>query len=411
VTSSAERFDIVICGGGLIGASLASALAPLDLAVAVIEAVPPDAAHHTSFDERSIALANGSRRIFETLGLWPQMAVEATPIKSIHISDMGRFGFARVNADELALPAVGYVLATRALGRVLWGALADRPHIVSFVPAQVTRAEPDAEGVTLEIERGSEQRRIRASLVVAADGAHSSLREQFGVALDTAEYRQSAVVTTVLPQKFHAHTAFERFTPSGPLAVLPYVNGRCAVVLTLSNADAAAAAAWSDAEFLAELQRRFGFRLGRFLEVGRRTLYPLALKKARTTSAGRCVVIGNAAQTLHPIAGMGFNLGLRDVACLAETIADRKAAGATNFGARELLDAYDRWRAADRRGLIDFTDGLVRLFGSPLGLVARLRDLGLLLFDAAPPAKVGLAWLSTGVAARMPKLARGVSLI
>jgi 2-octaprenyl-6-methoxyphenol hydroxylase len=180
----------------------------------------------------------------------------------------------------------------------------------------------------------------------------------------------------------------------------------------LSPALAESALAWSDQEFLAEVQRRFGFRLGRFLEVGRRTPYPLSLTRSVRTSAARCVIVGNAAQGLHPVAGMGFNLGLRDVASLAELVAERRDAGHVDAGSPDLLADYDAWRRADRAGVIAFTDGLVRLFANPLGVVQRLRSLGLLAFDLLPPAKAALSRLSTGAwnDARVPKLARGVAL-
>jgi 2-octaprenyl-6-methoxyphenol hydroxylase len=191
------------------------------------------------------------------------------------------------------------------------------------------------------------------------------------------------------------------------LALLPLSDGRCTLVLTLKPAMAEAAMAWTDTEFLAELQRRFGLRLGRFLKVGRRVPYPLSLSRASRTSAERCAIVGNAAQGLHPVAGMGFNLGLRDAASLAELVAEQRAG---DVGAVTLLRRYDAWRAADRGGIIAFTDGLVRLFSSPLGAVQRLRNLGLLAFDVLPPAKTALSRLSMGAAGRQPKLARGVAL-
>jgi 2-octaprenyl-6-methoxyphenol hydroxylase len=181
------------------------------------------------------------------------------------------------------------------------------------------------------------------------------------------------------------------------------------LVLTLTKDAAQSALAWSDSEFLAEVQRRFGFRLGRFLKVGRRVPYPLSLTQSDRTSAPRCVIIGNAAQGLHPVAGMGFNLGLRDVASLAELIAECARSGA-DPGSAKLLSEYDAWRSADRGGVIAFTDGLVRVFSNPLSSVARLRNLGLLAFDLLPPAKSALSRLSTGGGGRVPKLARGVAL-
>src|SRR6185437_1599739 len=232
---------------------------------------------------------------------------------------------------------------------------------------------------------------IEARLIVAADGVQSAVRGAFGVEAQSRDYGQTAVITTVLPQRFHDHVAYERFTDSGPLALLPLEGGRCALVLTLDRAAAEAAMSWSDVEFLGELQRRFGFRLGRFLKVGRRSQYPLSLTRALRTSAQRCAIVGNAAQALHPVAGMGFNLGLRDVASLAEIIADHRHEPQFDAGAAGLLAEYDAWRAADRRGVIAFTDGLVRLFASPLRTARGLRNAGLLAFDLLPPAKAALS--------------------
>ena len=229
---------------------------------------------------------------------------------------------------------------------------------------------------------------IDAKLIVAADGAQSAVRGAFGIEADVRDYEQTAVITTVLPQRFHDNVAYERFTPSGPLALLPLDGGRCTLVLTLTKDAAQAALAWSDEEFLAEVQRRFGFRLGRFLKVGRRVPYPLSLTQAARTSAPRCVIIGNAAQGLHPVAGMGFNLGLRDVASLAELIAERAGKDA-DAGSRELLAEYDAWRSADRGGVIGFTDGLVRIFSNPLSSVRGLRNLGLLGVRSAAPRQGG----------------------
>ena len=401
-------FDVAIVGGGMVGATLAVALAPLHLRVALIEAVPHNAASQPSFDERTTALSNGSRRILETIGVWPAVNAQATPIAKIHVSDRGRFGFARIDASEQGLPAMGYVLPNRALGSALWSLLPS-PGIKIFCPAQVSGLAANEEAVKIEIAEAGATIAIDAKLIVAADGAQSVVRSAFGVAAEVRDYNQTAVITTVLPQRFHDNVAYERFTPEGPLALLPLDGGRCTLVLTLAKDAAQSALAWSDQEFLAEVQRRLGFRLGRFLKVGRRVPYPLSLTQSDRTSAPRCVIIGNAAQGLHPVAGMGFNLGLRDAACLAELIAENLASDA-DPGSAKLLSEYDAWRRADRGGVIAFTDGLVRLFSNPLSGVARLRNLGLLAFDLLPPAKSALSRLSTGGGGRVPKLARGVAL-
>jgi 2-octaprenyl-6-methoxyphenol hydroxylase len=409
-TPATQDFDIAIVGGGMVGASLGAALAPLGLRIALIEAIPHDSGASPSFDERTTALSNGSRQILETLGLWSQVQSSATRIAKIHISDQGRFGFARIDAAEQGLAAMGYVVPNRELGRALWPRLAASADIRVCCPATVSQITEGGQAVRLEIAGAGTA--IAAKLVVAADGANSAVRRAFGIDAQTRDYEQTAVITTVLPQRFHEHVAYERFTPSGPLALLPLDGGRCTLVLTLSPAMAESAMAWSDQEFLAEVQRRFGFRLGRFLKVGRRTPYPLSLTRSTRTSAGRCVIVGNAAQGLHPVAGMGFNLGLRDVASLAELIAEHRSERGFDAGSPGLLAEYDAWRRADRAGVIAFTDGLVRTFANPLGAVQRLRSLGLLAFDLLPPAKAALSRLSTGAGndARVPKLARGVAL-
>ncbi|MDP9009403.1 MAG: 2-octaprenyl-6-methoxyphenyl hydroxylase [Pseudomonadota bacterium] len=403
-------FDVAIVGGGMVGATLGVALAPLNLRVAIIEAIPHDAVAQPSFDERTTALSNGSRRILETLGVWPALSALATPIRKIHVSDQGRFGFARIDAAEQNLSAMGYVVSNRDLGNALWSRLSASSGLEVYCPAEVSQVSANAQSVTVEIAQKGAKTTIDAKLIVAADGAQSAVRSAVGVDAQVRDYEQTAVITTVLPQRFHDNVAYERFTPSGPLALLPLDGGRCTLVLTQTKDAAQSAMAWSDQEFLAEVQRRFGFRLGRFLKVGRRVPYPLSLTRAVRTSSERCVIIGNAAQGLHPVAGMGFNLGLRDLASLAELIAEGAGQEAADPGSPALLAEYDAWRAADRGGVIAFTDGLVRMFANPLSSVRRLRNLGLLAFDLLPPAKAALSRLSTGGNGRVPKLARGVTL-
>ncbi len=335
-----QSFDVAIVGGGMVGATLSVALAPLKLRIALIEAIPQTSAAQPSFDERTTALSNGSRRILETLGVWQQVNRFATPIAKIHVSDQGHFGFARIDAAELGLAAMGYVLPNRELGNALWPRLISSAGLRVFCPAEVGAITAAEDAVAMDVIGGGDRTRIDAKLIVAADGVQSMVRSAFGVEAQSRDYEQWAIITTVLPQRYHDNVAYERFTPSGPLALLPLQNGRCALVLTLAPAVAQAAMAWSDQEFLAEVQRRFGYRLGRFLKVGRRVPYPLSMSRATRTSSGRCVIIGNAAQGLHPVAGMGFNLGLRDVASLAELIAERAGCADGDPGSPALLAEY-----------------------------------------------------------------------
>ena len=395
----------------MVGASLALALGSLPLDVVVVEAVPADSDGQVSFDARTTALSNGTRRIFAALGLWDELAREATPIRRIHVSDRGRFGATRLDAAEQGVPALGYVLENRLLGAALWRRLEALPRTRLWTPAEVGALALEADHAVLSVRRGRDEVLLHARLVVAADGASSIVRRESGVEADRWDYGQTAVITNVVPERFHEHIAYERFTPTGPLALLPIADGRCVLVWTLAPEAATRALGLDEATFLAELQQCFGWRLGRFMKAGRRHAYPLALTRAEAQSAERVAIIGNAAQGLHPIAGQGFNLGLRDAATLAEVIAEELVADAPDPGSAALLARYANWRRADRHALIAFTDGLVRLFGSPFAPVRAARGLGLVLFDLSSTAKTALARLSLGFAGRLPRLARGLPLV
>lgn len=406
--------DVAIAGGGLVGASLALALAQLQLRVALIEAAPFGAAEQPSFDDRSTALSNGSRRIFEGLGVWPLLEREATAIRRIHVSDQGRFGFTRIDAREQGLNDLGFVVVNRVMGATLWRRLNAEPSITVLAPAKVQSMQlaQHAQRIECVLEDGS-TRIVQAKLAVAADGARSTLRQSAGIGASTWDYEQVALVSNVLSQQFHDHVAYERFTPAGPLALLPITEGRLGLVWTFAPDTAKEMAELSDAEFLARLQDTFGFRLGRFTRIGRRQLYPLALTRSDEYVAERLAIVGNAAQTLHPIAGQGFNLGLRDAVSLAEVLADGQAQVGVSFDAGDgmWLQRYREWRAADRGNIVRFTDGLVRLFSQPLGPIKLLRNAGMLALDLMPAAKDALSQLSLGAAGRVPRLARGAQLV
>ncbi len=405
--------DLAIVGGGLVGASLALALRPTGLRVALIEGVAPDAAAQPSFDDRTTALGNGTRRVFEALGVWSVMAAEAAPIRQIHVSDAGRAGFARLDAREHDIDAFGYVITNRSMGRSLNAALAQCVDLERRIPARCTSVTFDAEGVVLQTEPSA--RALRAQLVVAADGANSLVRAAAGLEASLEDYQQAAIVAHVASSRLADGTAYERFTPNGPFAVLPLHDGHYGVVWTLAPAAAEEVLALSDADYLARLQTAFGWRIGRLLQVGKRQSYPLRLSRAAGVTAERCVLIGNAAQALHPVAGQGFNLGLRDAVTLAEVLAEsledvRRRETRLDIGSAPVLAEFSRRRVADREGIIDFTDKLVKLFGDQRPGVPLLRDVGLLLFDLSPTAKQAMSRLSWGFAGRTPRLARGLSL-
>lgn len=393
--------DVAIAGGGMVGLSLAAALADLPLEVAVVEPVAAEADEQPSFDARTTALSSGSRRVLEAVGVWPALAARATPIRRIHVSERGAFGTATLEAGEQGLPALGYTIENRLLGLALRERVA-RAKGVHLRPGRVAGLEPGADAVRLLTDAGEA---IEARLLVAADGARSSVRDALGIGASVADYGQQAVIAHVDTTKFHAYTAYERFTATGPLALLPIVEGRSAVVWTLAPDAARRALALDDGAFLAELQQAFGLRLGRFTRVGRRQAYPLALTQAERLTVPRAVVLGNAAQSLHPVAGQGFNLALRDAAMLAELLAE-----GGDPGAPALLARYAEWRTPDREAVVRFTDTLVRGFGLPLGPLRRARGHGLVLFDLLRPVKREFARRTMGLAGRQPRLVRGLPL-
>jgi 2-octaprenyl-6-methoxyphenol hydroxylase len=379
-----NHYDIVIAGGGMVGSSLALAIAPLGLKVAMVEPVVRAAAAQPSFDDRSTALSRSTQRMFEAMGLWDDIVAAATPITRIHVSDKGRFGFSHIDAGEEGVEALGYVVINRVLGEVL----------------------QSADMATVTTDADDTRHDLTCKLLVAADGTNSTVREMIGITADQVEYGQRAVIGNLLTEKRLDGCAYERFTEHGPLAILPIADGRAGFVWNVPEQDAERVLGLSDQEFISELQRTFGNRLGGFSRVGKRASYPLMLSKAIRLTTQRAVLVGNAAHGLHPAAAQGFNLGLRDVAALCDCIADAPE----DAGDAELLERYVEWRRHDQKKLVGFTDGLVRLFGRVNPPLRMLRNMGMLGFDLVPGVRSLFAKHTMGLAGRLPRLSRGVPL-
>ena len=403
-----RHYDIVIAGGGMIGTSLALALAPLGLRVALVEAIARQVDTQPSFDDRSTALSRSTQRMFEAMGLWPEIVAAATPIRGIHVSDQGRFGFSHIDAREQGVDALGYVVINRVLGSVLQRALAALDDIDIVCPARITGIELAPDMATATVEADGAAARLTCSLLVAADGANSQVRDMMGITAEKSLYGQRAVIGNLLPEKDIANMAYERFTPHGPLAILPVADRRAAFVWTVSEEDAERVLALGDDEFLAELQDQFGYRLGAFSRVGKRAGYSLELSRALRLTATRSVLVGNSAHGLHPVSAQGFNLGMRDVAAIVDCIADAQASTPFDPGSAQVLDRYSEWRRADQKKLVRFTDGLVKLFGSNRRPLRILRDVGMLGFDLVPGVRSIFAKHTMGLAGRLPRLSRGV---
>lgn len=404
-----KHYDVIVAGGGMVGSCLACALSGQGLRIASVEAVPPELSGEPGYDDRAIALAYGTRRIFAGLNLWHDIEAGATPIHRIHVSDRGHFGAVRMDRSDEGLPAIGYVVPARVIARVLTEAVGRLDEVDRYCPARVTGTTQAGDRVEVLIGQGEAAETVSTRLVVAADGADSALRERAGIDSVQTDYRQTAIVTNVTPQLPHHNVAYERFTDSGPLAVLPMPEGRCAVVWTVASEQADAVMALDDDDFLEQLQARFGQRLGRLLRVGRRQSWPLRLLSARRPVADRLALVGNAIHTLHPIAGQGFNLGARDVAALAEVLVDAVRAG-EDPGSSQVLARYADWRRRDHASVTVFTDGLARLFMLPVPGLGLARGAGMVALDLLPPAKRLLTRLTMGRAGRMPRLSRGLPL-
>ena len=388
--------SLAIIGGGLVGASLALALQDGARArgwrIHLIEPFEPGHEYQPSYDARSTALSYGTRLIYQRLGLWEHIAERAEPILRIHVSERGSFGAARLDCTREGVEALGYVVENAWIGHCLWQALDDQV-VIRHCPAEVERLEPGATGYRLSFTDGQQ---LECDLTVLADGGRSGLREQLGIQVSRRPYGQTALIANITPGKPHGGLAFERFTEDGPMALLPLQDDRCALVWTRSQVDAARLAQAHEAVFLGELQEAFGYRLGALQQVGARHLYPLTLIEAEEQVRSGLVVLGNAAHSLHPIAGQGYNLSLRDVEALSVALLRSDAA----LGDLAVLQEYARRQRFDQRVTVGFSDQVTRLFGDSGRLVAAGRNLGLLGLDLMPTAKRWFARQAMGLGTR-----------
>jgi 2-octaprenyl-6-methoxyphenol hydroxylase len=421
-----NHFDLIIIGGGLAGASLACALKNSSLKIALVEAFELNTDSQPSYDDRTVALSYGSRCIFDSMGLWSSLAPFAEAINTIHISDRGHFGVTRLSKEQEGVEALGYVLENRAIGQQLYADMAEGLSekgggITLFCPARLNTLQQDKQQVSVEILTGGESQKLSAKLLVAADGNNSQVMKLLAIGSSRQSYDQVALISNVTPGNKHNNVAYERFTDTGPLAFLPMQKNRCSVVWTLGPQQADALHALDEAHFLQQLQQRFGYRLGQLQKAGKRQIYPLFLQSATQMVHGRVALIGNAAHSVHPVAGQGFNLALRDVALLSELIVDSLPGSlsgsptdsgqtALDIGRQTMLQNYANLREDDIRRVYRFTDALVKTFSNNITALAQLRSLSLLMVDVVPDIKHQLAAQSMGLSGRLSRLNRGLPL-
>ncbi|WP_394145516.1 2-octaprenyl-6-methoxyphenyl hydroxylase [Vibrio atypicus] len=391
-----KQFDVVIAGGAMAGMTLALAINKLSerpLSVAVVEPFKAEHQSHPGFDSRSIALSFGTVEILKQLDLWQEIAPVATAIEHIHVSDRSHAGMAEICAKEVGVETLGYVVELADVGRIYHKQVESCESIELLCPELVTAIERKQEEALITLESGE---RIAAKLVVAADGAMSNCCQQVGLTLNKHNFDQVAVIANVTTQEAHCGRAFERFTNSGPVALLPMSEGRMSLVWCLRPEDAEAVMALDDEAFLTQLQAAFGWRLGKLEKVGQRASYPLLLRYREQNISHRFAVVGNAAQTLHPIAGQGFNLGIRDVVSLAEEI----ARSSQDPGDYSVLSGFKQRRESDREATIGLTSSLVHLFSNDYLSLRVGRNLGLVAMDNCSVLKAPLLARTLGLVAR-----------
>jgi 2-octaprenyl-6-methoxyphenol hydroxylase len=399
------KCDVAIIGGGLVGLVAARLMSAQGRSVRLIESRPLAVESPALLDVRSIALSLSSLKIMQAVGLEAGLHSQMTPISDIHISSAGHFGVTRLHARDLKLERMGAVVEYHVLMRHFLQSVESDPAIEIISPAQFVSLQQHPDRVILKLETQSELQELEAALVLVADGANSQVRDALQIQSQRHDYRQSAIIANVKVQDARAGWAFERFTSSGPLAMLPLSDRRYALVWTqrVSQADALIQA--PDDEFIRQLQQLFGYRLGYITQVGRRDRFDLKLIQAQQLVTGRCVLIGNAANTLHPVAGQGFNLALRDVAYLYDLLNGLDPNG---DACESALAGYQKQRASDQQQTIRLGHGLVELFSNSLPLLNHLRAGALAALDVCPLLKHEFCWNAMGYGAGSSSLMRGV---
>ncbi|QBG37238.1 2-octaprenyl-6-methoxyphenyl hydroxylase [Litorilituus sediminis] len=410
---SAQQFDVVISGGGLSGSLMALSLSELvksdgsKLAIAIIEANPKSdnqGQHAPLFDDRVLALSHGSARYLEKLSVWQHLQQDACAIADIDISDRGHFAKARLSAAEYHVNALGYVIDMALIGRGLLKVLANKTNVHWFNPDKIEDINWQEQHVDVALQSGT---CLQGKLLLACDGVKSPCRERANIEVSFDDYQQVALIANVATQKPHLHKAYERFSNQGPIAMLPLPQskaqavgqGRCSLVWTMTPDEAERIQALSDDDFKRELESAFGLWLGQILHVGKRDVYPLVLLQAKQQTYHRMALVGNSSHTIHPIAGQGFNLGLRDVADMASLIAEQLNADMLNsddVGSFALLQKYQQLRSKDQQEVIWLTDSLVRLFANDLPPLVVGRNIGLQMLGALSPFKNALVKKTMG---------------
>lgn len=397
--------DIVIVGGGMVGMAAALALSKYNINITLIEHIEVKGDSHPSYDDRTLVVNRASIRFWENLGIWKNLSESITPIKKVHVSNKGHFGSVRFDAKDYELDALAYIVEAKKIGLKLKQEIQKINNITIICPAQVTEFKHENSEVVLSYNQNNNIESLSCKLLLAADGAQSQIRKKLQLETHIKSYHRTAIICNITPEKKHNNCGYERLTNTGPTAVLPFVSNRCGFVWTVTEDRAAEILALNDEEFLKQAQKQFGYRLGKFIKVGKRSSYPLYLVTVPQQVKSRTILLGNAAHSMSPISAQGLNLAIRDIASLIDIITNALENN-LDVGSQQVLTQYQNTVEKDQNQTIKYTDDLMSWFKINNPIVNSFRSLGLFTLDQLPLIKFDLFTRASGFRDKTAKLLR-----
>ncbi|MFK8011628.1 MAG: 2-octaprenyl-6-methoxyphenyl hydroxylase [Marinicellaceae bacterium] len=375
-----KDFDITIVGGGLVGMAAALALSKYDLKICLLESIAGDDTFHPSYDDRTLVVNKASICFWKNIGVWQKVVEHITPIKKVHVSSKGYFGSVNYDAKKYNLEALAYIVEAKVLGLNLKQSIRAVKNIHIICPAHVVDFKEEKNNITIEYQEDESVNKISSKLMIAADGAQSHIRQKLQLVTHVKSYEKSAIICNITPEMKHDYCAYERLTTTGPTALLPFINNRCGFIWTVEESKLNNILELSDDDFIKQAQTQFGYRLGKFLKVGKRTAYPLYLITVPQQVKSRTLLLGNAAHTMSPVSAQGLNLAIRDIANLADVI-ECAVKNKRDIGSKQILQNYQKLVNEDQKQTMKYTDDLMSWFKIDNPVVNQFRSLGLCIFD------------------------------
>ena len=398
-------YDVIIVGGGMVGMAAAIVMSQLNLKVCLLESVQSENKQHPSYDDRTLVVNRASQCFWENIGIWNSLKQHLIPINKVHVSNKGHFGTVSFDKETLKVSALAHIIEAKVLGMALKQKIQTIDNISVICPAQMQSFNSSTQVIEIEYKIDDKNHKITSRLMLAADGVQSSIRSQLGLKTQVKSYKRTAIICNITPEFKHNNCAYERLTKTGPTAMLPFVNNRCGFVWSVEQQSADALLKLSDTEFLQAAQKQFGYRLGCFLKVGRRSSYPLYLIEVPLQVKSRVILLGNAAHAMSPVSAQGLNLAVRDVAALNDVINEYLKSD-DDIGADKLLNLYQDSINTDQKQTMRYTDDLMGWFKIDESLVNTFRSAGLVLLDQLKPAKNALFTRASGYRGSTPRLLR-----